>query len=96
MKRYVVSFSEHALKDIELAASYYNEQQTGLGKRFIKEVQNSLKLIRNNPYYSGVRYVDIRCAVVKKFPFLIHYTFSSETRSIQILAVFNTHKKPLW
>ena len=96
MKRYNVLFSEHALNDIELAVNYYNEQQKGLGKRFGKEVQNTLKLIRSNPYYSSVRYANIRCGIIKNFPFLIHYTFSPEQKSIQILAVFNTHKKPLW
>ena len=48
MKKYKVIYSPHALTDLEDAVYYYNEQQKGLGKRFVAQVQLALKSIKNN------------------------------------------------
>jgi hypothetical protein len=52
MTRYKVIFSAHALHDIEKACDYYNLQQKNLGKRFVKQVENTLQSIRTNPFYT--------------------------------------------
>lgn len=96
MKRYKVIFSSKALNDIENAVDYYNLQQKGLGKKFVKHTQAALQSIRTNPEYAAIRYEHIRCAIVPKFPFLVHYSFETATKTITILAVFNTSLEPLW
>ena len=96
MTRYRIIFSENALIDIEEAVSYYDSQQKGLGKKFAARTQATLNSVKKNPFYSSVRYGEIRCAVVSVFPFLIHYQVDAETNTIRILAVYNTYRKPLW
>jgi plasmid stabilization system protein ParE len=96
MKKYKIIFSKNAEIDIEQAVIYYDEQQKDLAKRFIEEVQKTLDNIKTNPYYARVRYADIRCAIVNIFPFLIHYNIQEDLRTIRILAVYSTYRKPLW
>ena len=96
MKKYKVIFSPNALKDIEEAVIYYNGQQKNLGKKFAREVQSTLKSIKDNPFYSSIRYDDIRCAVVSVFPFLIHYHVERDINTVKILSVYNTYRQPLW
>lgn len=95
MKKYKVIFSSHALNDIEDAVSYYNGQQKGFGKKFAAQVQMALKSVKNNPHFASVRYDDVRCAMVPKFPYLVHYTIDEQTRTVIIAAVYSTHQKPL-
>jgi len=44
--------------------------QPGLGKRFASQLLLTLNAIKRNPFFASVRYDDIRCAQVKKFPYL--------------------------
>jgi hypothetical protein len=96
MRKYKIVFSIHAIDDVEKACEYYNQEQRNLGKRFVKQVATTINSIRLNPYYSGVRYDDVRCAIIKKFPFLIHYTIEEKNKQITIAAVYSTHQEPLW
>ncbi len=68
MKNFEVTFSPVALDDVEETKSYYEKIQTGLGKRFSIQLQATLNSVRQNPFFASVRYDDIRCARVKKFP----------------------------
>ncbi|OSZ82850.1 hypothetical protein CAP35_06185 [Chitinophagaceae bacterium IBVUCB1] len=96
MKQYKILFSPHALNDIEQATQYYNHQQDGLGKRFASEVLKAIESIKKNPALVSVRYDDIRCIVVKKFPFMIHYAFDEKLKIVTIYAVYSTYREPLW
>jgi plasmid stabilization system protein ParE len=96
MKRYKVIYSPHALNDLEDTVRYYNKLQKGLGKRFAGQLQLVLKSIKNNPHFASVRYEDVRCAQVPKFPYLVHYAIEEDTRTLMIAAIYSTHQKPLW
>ena len=96
MKKYKIVFSENALRDIEETVIYYNEQQKNLGKKFAIEVQSTLNSIKRNPFYSSIRYNDIRCAFVNIFPFLVHYKIETDINTVKILSVYHTNRNPLW
>jgi len=96
MKTFVVIFSPIAIDDAEQAVEYYEEKQTGLGKRFARQLQSTLNSIKRNPFFASVRYDDIRCAAVKKFPYLVHYHINEEELLVTIVAVYSTYKEPLW
>jgi plasmid stabilization system protein ParE len=86
-----------AKEDIRKAAEWYNERQIGLGKRFISEVRNKVYYIRQNPKISGVRYNNVRTAILSDFPFMIHYTIDENIKAILIVAVLHTSRDPgLW
>jgi toxin ParE1/3/4 len=96
VKSFTVIFSPFALDDMEQSVDYYEERKTGLGKRFAAELQLTLNAIKSNPFFATVRYDDIRCARIKKFPYLVHYHIDENELLITITAVYSTHKEPFW
>lgn len=95
MKDFVVVFSPIAIDDADEAVAYYENVQAGLGKRFAVQLQISLNSIKRNPFFASVRYDGIRCAGIKKFPFLVHYHIDEKQQLVIILAVYSTYREPL-
>ena len=95
MKRFTIVFSPNALDDIEQAVIYYEQNQQDLGSRFISQLQNTLNSIDRNPFFASVRYNNIRCATLKKFPYLVHYYVDDSKKLVTIGAVYSTYKQPL-
>lgn len=58
--------------DIEQAFDWYESKQAGLGSKFFKELNSYIDALSNNPWYA-VRYDNIRCLPLKKFPYMIHF-----------------------
>lgn len=79
--------------DIQNEINYYNSKQKRLGKKFHAEVLDYFKAIKLNPIY-GIRYDEVHCLPLKKFPVMIHYTVNELKKMIIIRAVINTHKDP--
>ncbi len=73
MKNFAIVFSPEVLIDIEEAFAYYEKIQTELGRGFGSQLMNTLNAIKRNPFFASIRYNDIRCAAIKRSPFLIHY-----------------------
>lgn len=94
MKNFTIVFAPLALDDIGYAVDYYNQLQPGLGKRFAQQVSFSFTVIKRNPFFATVRYDNIRCAQVKKFPYLIHYHIDEKQGLVIIIAVYSTHREP--
>jgi hypothetical protein len=46
------------------------------------------------PTASAVRYKNVRCKPMKRFPFLITFAIDEATHSVNILRVFNTYQEP--
>ena len=84
-----------AKADIRNSSIWYEAQQKGLGKTFISIIRESIHFITTNPYSFQIRFDEIRTAIVKKFPFLIHYLIDEDSKTIIIVAVFHTSRKPL-
>ncbi|MCE7043580.1 hypothetical protein [Dyadobacter sp. CY312] len=69
-----------AKKDIQEAALWYNEQQRGLGNRFIRFVRIKVSKVLLNPQLYIVRYSDVHTALLDVFPFMIHFTVNDNTK----------------
>jgi ParE toxin of type II toxin-antitoxin system, parDE len=97
MNTYKLKIDEEALQDIQHATDWYNEQLQGLGSRFQKQTKlqiNSLK--KDAPLYTN-RYADVRCMIIKKFPFMVHYTLDSKLLLVEVFAVIHTSRNPkIW
>ena len=52
---YTIVYHPLAEKEYYESILWYEENKTGLGERFIKEVENSLNHIENNPYEYAVK-----------------------------------------
>jgi Plasmid stabilisation system protein. len=93
---YIISVTPTAVTDIEAAIEYYNGLASDLGYRFADLISDYFDRIAGNPTASAMRYKNIRCKPVKRFPFLITYTIDEQNQSVNILRVFNTYQEPLW
>ena len=91
---FTVDFNPDAQTDIQNAIYWYNSKQPGLGKRFYSEIKQNLLLLKKMPYLFAVRYDDIRCLPLAKFPYMIHYRINRKGQAIKVEAVFHTSMDP--
>ncbi len=82
-----------ALQDIQKAIDYYDEQQVGLGDAFEKVLDNHFIAIEVNSFFQ-IRYDDVHCLPVKKYPYMIHFTINEVDNIVTIWAVFHTSQDP--
>lgn len=94
MKKYRIKIDADGLADIRDICSWYNEQKTGLGNRFQQIVLKQIDNLAENPQAFAVRYKEIRCMLVKKFPYMVHFYINSETFTVEVLAVISTNRNP--
>ncbi len=80
------------------ACNYYETQQSGLSDRFLTELFDACKKISSNPqHYSFIssnpkdKFRDIK---LYKFPFVVIYEISGN--DVIVIAVFNTHRSPMY
>ncbi|AWG21939.1 hypothetical protein FFWV33_10585 [Flavobacterium faecale] len=89
-----VKFALHVKQDIKQATTWYNQAQKGLGTRFFKNIKEEINFIANQPECFQIRYETIHVAVIKIFPYTIHYQFLKSENTIIILGVFHTSIHP--
>lgn len=89
---YTLSIRKKAQKDIENAYNWYEDQISGLGERFLEELESCYLRLERNPYaFTGMNN-NIRQIVVHKFPFVI--VFEINAHRVIIYAVFHTNRDP--
>ena len=82
-----------AILDVQKAIDYYDEQQAGLGEKFENALNKHLLILEKNPFFR-IRYDDVRCLPVKKFPYMVHFTVNEDEQTVTIWAVFHTSLDP--
>lgn len=85
-----IKVEPEALEDIQQGIDWYNEQQSGLGRKFLTEVKDCFKSLKINPFFQ-IRYDNVRCLPLKKYPFMVHFTVHETEKLVIVRAVFNTH-----
>lgn len=83
-----------AQADIYEAACWYNLQQKALGKRFTADVRKNVIGLCKHPEMVPIRYDQTRCALLDRFPFMIHFVIDSETKVLVFTAVFHMSRSP--
>lgn len=91
--RFVVVIDPLAIRDVQEAIDYYDEQSIGLGKRFESELNNHLSILEKNPLLR-IRFDKVRCLLLKNFPFMVHYTVNENQQIVTIRAIFHTSINP--
>jgi len=93
---FTIKIQPEVRSDIQEGVDWYNEQQNGLGTQFFTSVQVHLNKLKSNPFYQ-VRYDDVRCMPLKKFPYMIHYTVEENLKQITVHGILSTHRNPsIW
>lgn len=88
--------SQKARLDILEGVEYYNKKASDLGKHFFQTIQVNFKTLSINPFFQ-VRYNDVHCLPMKKFPYMIHFIVNEKRNQVIILGVICTHRNPkIW
>ena len=76
------------------AAVYYEQQQHGLGERFVLALEDTYRKILEHPYYYGYvsKQYEFRDICLQHFPYVVVYQILDG--DILVLDVFNTSRKP--
>lgn len=97
MNTYKLKIDEEALQDIQKVTDWYNEQLQGLGTRFQKQVKTQINALKKDALLYTKRYADVRCILIKKFPFLVHFTVDEKQLIVEVFAVIHTSRNPtIW
>ena len=91
-----MSFEVHveyeAEEDITQAYYWYEEKQSGLGDKFLQCLRDTFQHIGDTPEIHAVIHKNIRQTLVRRFPFVVCYTYHDEC--VFIVAVFHGHRDP--
>jgi toxin ParE1/3/4 len=69
---YKIIYDNRVYLDLDEALEYYLKFSKKTEASFYDSFKNAIKAVKLNPYYQ-IRYGNIRCFPLKKFPFLIHF-----------------------
>ena len=81
--------SGQAKKEFRLAFKYYNEISSALALRFNSDLNLSIEAISVFPLAFTERLPFTRWKTLKSFPYKIVYKINTDTKSIQIFALFH-------
>lgn len=84
--------SEVAETEILDAYDWYEQQQSGLGKRFLNRLREVLTLVKGNPYAFPKDYRSLRKKHLGRFPYSIYYRI--ESKMIIVHSCFHQSRDP--
>jgi plasmid stabilization system protein ParE len=91
----LIRFTPEADADLTEAREWYSHQRAGLDLEFMDSVDEALSRVVRNPQSFPIVYRDLRRVVVRRFPFAVFYSLTSE--QILVTAVFHSRRDPeLW
>lgn len=97
MPKYKIKIEPAALQDIQEVTDWYNKQFQGLGSRFQKQVIVQIDSLKSNPTVYAIRYAEVRCMIIKKFPFMVHFTTDENQKLVEVFAIYHTSRNPkIW
>ena len=79
-------------RDLASAFVYYEEQEFGLGEKFLVAVNSSFDAIEQHPQMFAQVHGEVRRAVVSRFPYAVYYRLGTDR--IEVVAVFHCHRDP--
>ena len=97
MKKFRIRIDPMALEDIQGITDWYNQQKEMVGKRFQDSTIKQINKLAKDPNSFAIRYNEIRCMQVKKFPYMVHFYINEKLGFVDVLAVISTHRNPkIW
>jgi len=95
--KFKVEYNPDFFDDLAQAVDWYNEKQPGLGDGFCKNVSRQTAKLSTAALQFAVRYDDIRCRRIEKFPYMVHYRVNEQTKTVKVEALFHTSRNPkIW
>ncbi|HEX8372062.1 MAG TPA: type II toxin-antitoxin system RelE/ParE family toxin [Chthoniobacterales bacterium] len=81
-----------ASEELLEAVEYYEQEQSGLGEKLWREVDQHIEWIRLHPLIPRIRPGDYRRVNLKVFPY--HIAYSAREDEVVIWAIAHSHKQP--
>ncbi|WP_423130296.1 hypothetical protein [Gaoshiqia sp. Z1-71] len=88
-----IKIEPEAHQDIQEGITWYNQRQSGLGRKFHSEVKVYIEKLKINPFFQ-IRYDEVHCLPMKQYPYMLHYTVDKECKVVTIRGVFKTSRTP--
>lgn len=85
-------YTSRAIKDVDTAVDWYEQQRKGLGFEFLDCVEAAINGVLRHPELYPRQYVNFRRCVIRRFPFSIFYTI--EGNLLVIHSVFDNRQDP--
>ena len=81
-----------AIRMMQEAYQWYEEQKQGLGEDFLEELESYYIKLQSHPEYFGKIRKNFRQAALKRFPYVIVYEIIKT--EVVVFAVFHTRRNP--
>ncbi|MEX2349381.1 MAG: type II toxin-antitoxin system RelE/ParE family toxin [Flavobacteriaceae bacterium] len=88
--KFKVLFLKEAQDDFAESRNWYRKINPSLSARFTKDFKETIKSIQENPNKYQIRYDNNRVRLLRKFPYLIHYSIENDI--VLIKALFHTSR----
>lgn len=95
-RNFKLQHNPHIHNDIQKQVTYYLRETKSheLGKRFVTAVKTELKRLEKYALHYEIKYDNVRCLPIPKFPFRAHYRVNEENKIVRIEAIISTHEDP--
>ena len=91
-----LEFNPQIQDDIQQQVDYYKKETKSheLGKRFAQTVKTEVLRLKKHALQYEVKYDDIRCLPIPKFPFRAHYRVNTKDNTVKVEAIISTSESP--
>jgi|SRR5579863_240360 len=91
---YKIEVLPRARRELMEAWDWYDDRWTGLGDRFVQEIERKLKQIEKTPERYAERRKGFRETKVKIFSYLIIYRIQKRKKIVVVSSIFHTSRNP--
>jgi len=91
-----IVITPEAKVDLKESSNWYNNKRKGLGLEIVKQIKEKVSQIQELPNSCNIKYKEIHTAVIKQFPFMVHYWVDESISTIYIIAALHTSRNPNW
>lgn len=95
--RFKVRYNPEFILDLTDSVAWYHGKQPGLGDLFYTKVKQQTKNLSVKALHFAIRYFDVRCMAIERFPYLVHYRVNESSRTVYVEALLHTSRNPgIW
>ena len=87
-----IRFLSLADREVDDAVRFYEEQEEGLSRKFLDELDRMVRLVRTYPFIATQVEPEIRRFLFAHFPYSLVYGIDQET--VVVIAVAHQHQEP--
>lgn len=90
---YKIVLSPKAEIEVDDAIQYYNRFSKSAAKSFKKQLSDSYRKIRLNPFFEK-KYNNVRFLPFSKYPYIVLFRVDEIAKKVFVLSVFCAHQNP--